>query len=66
MPTPIPRDPLFDFWSLPLEMAAGAVHLWLGLFSSHPLTRDQRDDKAHGQLVIPDPLRGRDDHDLFA
>ena len=60
------RDPLTLFWGLPLEMAAGALQFWCGVFASSHLSADQREDRAHNQLVVPDALKGKDDHDLFA
>ena len=59
-------DPFASLWATPFALAAGVFAFWSGVFSSHRLTAAERDDLAHGQLVVPEPLQGKDDRDLFA
>ena len=66
LPAEIPTSPLAAVWTLPLQMAGQWFECWLYLFSGHHLTPEERDDKAHGQLIVPEPLKAVVDHDLFA
>jgi hypothetical protein len=60
------RDIILACWSLPLQLATRGFEFWLAVFSSHRLSADERDDQAHRQLIVPEPLKRDDDRDLFA
>ena len=59
-------DPISAFWALPFAMAASTFEVCLALLPAHHLSAEERDDKTHGQLVGPEPLRHSRDHNLFA
>jgi hypothetical protein len=57
---------LFALWEVPLRMSAQWCELWFAMLPSHRLTGEERDDKAHAQLIVPEPLKAVEDRDLFA
>jgi hypothetical protein len=59
-------DPLFAMWEMPLMLSRHWLDSWMNLVTCHHLSAEERDDKRHGQLVVPEPLKDIEDHDLFA
>ena len=61
-----PGDQLFALWETPLRLSAHWCELWFAMLPSHRLTGEEKEDKAHAQLVVPEPLKQVEDRDLFA
>jgi hypothetical protein len=66
MPSRPPTDPLLALWQMPMRISAQYCELWFSMLPSHHLSGEEREDKAHAQLVVPEPLKTIEDRDLFA
>ena len=58
--------PLFAMWEMPLQLSRQWFEAWMSLATCHHLSPEELEDKRHGQLVVPEPLKDIEDHALFA
>jgi len=65
-PAPIPAEQLLELWQMPLRLWFSWWETCFLIPSAHHLSKKERVDRKHAQLVIPEPLKARVDRELFA
>ncbi len=61
-----PAEQFLELWQLPLRLWSNWCFICLGMSPSHPLPRNEAEDRQHAQLVVPEPIKASDDRELFA